>query len=151
MARQTAIEQRAVRELRRALAGVFAPFALQKHGTDFVLRPLSGSRRALRVELKATESPVGDAWSWTACGASRNGRPHSLWSQCRVAGSGVLLLAFKRASGRRLFFVVDLAAAKGAAVRALQKQCLHRTTVSLTRLFGEPVRAGGLAARLAAM
>ena len=53
MARQTAIEQRAVRELRRALAGVFAPFALQKHGTDFVLRPLSGSRLALRVELKA--------------------------------------------------------------------------------------------------
>ena len=151
MVRDSAIERRAVRELQRTLAGVYAPFALQKHGTDFTLRALSGSCRALRVELKATETPIGNAWSWTACGTARNGKPHSLWSQCRAAGSGVLLLAFKRGSGRRRFFVVGLAAARRAAVRALQKQCLQRTMASLTRLFGEPIGAEELAVRLAAL
>ena len=155
-AQASAVERRAYEAFRRSLvAQDYEVGPLRHRGADCAVRRCSAARanaRALRVEIKAAETPCGRQWQWSAKGTSANGRPLSLLSQCRVSGAEVLLLVWKPQGGQRLFLVLHLPRLLQRQARALQVLTLKRSIDNLEREFGKSaVSTAGLPAQLAAL
>jgi len=126
--------------MRRALEPGLEVGEHSRRGADLWVRRRPRGAKLL-VELKATESPEPAAtgepfWAFHAHGKAKNGKKHSLWTQCQASGAQILVLASRRGTtGRWCFMVVHLGGLRTAQRRALQLRTLKGRIADLAETF----------------
>ena len=103
--------------------------------------------------MKATETQNRDGqWQWFPHGTGKNGKPHSLLTQCVASGASVLLLSFKDSDGTYGFVPIDLRILTVRERRQLAVRGLTRGLAQLCEDFAVfPVGTDGLSAALASL
>ena len=112
-----------------------------------------GRRKRLKVELKAAEKKSKQGrWQWFPHGKGKNGKRHSLLTQCVASGADVLLLSYKDDDGVYVFVPIDLRVLTGPVRKQLAVRGLTRLLPELCEDFGVfPFGVDDLSAALAGL
>jgi hypothetical protein len=127
-----------VRRIRPALrtGGLECSDECEQEGADFRFWTPGRPRRKRTVELKATETKDDKGfWRWYAHGRGKNGKPHSLLSQCTASGADTLLLAWKE-NAQSGYAPIRLSELTTKQRRQLVVPCLTRRLEDLPADFG---------------